>query len=377
MDEKKLFKHPFVACEVLSAEVPQITDCFFKKPKKMNEEEDMTQMEEETPDYSLLEKLWSFLDGKTSGECYETLAGYFTKSLVGINNVRGQSLHEFLFKKEKVNQLLERLEKHSIASLLSSFLVIEAHFKTESSQGNFKEERKAVLVKLVGVLCGKEKPPFNELENISFVFNELFAKSSSVLNGLELIRDTFTTSTIEKLLLAAAEEGKRERSEVILTLLSKLIDYSEGLVRQHPVSLSFPNTFEERDPDTQNEAKNEEKRLKKEISAAACKILPKFLEFVHKELVKEKNEEVSFQFRQPVRVLGNFILKFFVFVSHLIPLDAEVSAVLIQNEFLTLVIRLIEKHEWNSILHSCLLKTLAILQQMNEESLNKYVGSST
>lgn len=370
MQPKQIYKRPYVACEIISAEVTQIIDCFFRVEREMNEEEDSTKMEEEAPDCQLLDKLFSFLEIKPDTDCYETTAGYFMKSVCAIHNAKCLNLLDYIVRKGVFSTLLSRIANRSIASTLGSLLMMEPTLNNDEPFNNYKSERAEVLKQLLKLF---EEGSLEELENAFLLFSKFFSNHSSVNSGKELIRETFTRPALEKLIELLPDKKNNQRAEPVLLLLTRLLKFYSDL--EKPPNHNFPFNFKAEEPDSALKKKEEleMQRCKEEFSEVFCGNLNKVLLF----LDNEDAGEGVFQFKQTVRKLGKRFLRFFEFLSHSSSIEKKIGEALIHQQFLPLAIRVILRHEWNSILHGVLIKTIEVLSRENEEVLSKYVGSST
>lgn len=402
LNDKNLFKHPYVASEIIGCESQTIIDAFFTRPSPISNGlgpksvsgnpggvKDAMELEtkndqgnpspssqveaknaKETGDdrLPLLDLFFSFLDS-TESESFETIVGYFSRCFSSFITLRPLDFFEYIQKRSITNKLFSGISYRSIANCILNLLLLESASKKENLKNNFKQERLAIMKSLLERYFTSSSPL--EMENISFIFSEIFTKFNSMLDGKELLKYSFDFETKERLFVAVSEEKNIERSEHLLNLLIKLVGFYCDMTKT-PQGYDFEE-FEKNKEEIEIEAQNS----KKQFGEIIKKRLGKLLGLLKRPQKFMENQERYFlQFKEKVLRFGKLRAKAVEFLTALISLDQTmVAESLAESEVALIGLKIVIEYPWTSMVHSNLIKIFNYTLEKASDSFSQKVVS--
>lgn len=116
--DKRAFKYPFLAADILSSEAKEITETFFKTEKELTAPESISSPDSSPKNYPLLERLLSFLSPNT--ELNPVLLGYFCRTFSSLVDSHKETLWRYLAAhREHIDRLLDFANVEPVAELVA------------------------------------------------------------------------------------------------------------------------------------------------------------------------------------------------------------------------------------------------------------------
>jgi len=301
-DEKRAHKLPFVACELLCCEVPQLLDKFFSNP-------------------TLLESVLSFF---ASNEKNDTLAGYVSKVCEVLLNRNSSEFLKVMFEQNYSKKVVSYLFNFSVAGLVNKVLCME---------DEFLNERINLLKECIAMLKSED---FSCARNASWVVCQLINNQTESNTWKALITTLTQKENLNELFSSLSSNNLKFSAEVLLTLI---ISPSKELLLSH-------------DESTLSLEDDSAPMMESEEPFHFVKLFVEYLP-VMIEVLKKDRGEVILQFGTSVPVLGEERLKVAEIINSAIRLDIkEISVEIVKLGVLEVLVDLFFKHQWNSMMHN-------------------------
>lgn len=357
MDEKVLFKYPFVASSIIACDSPLIIDAFFsEKPSESNPEAD-----------GLLERLFGFLDSEDS-DAYDTLAGYFYKCVSPLVRKKPLELFRFLKKKNLFEKLLDKTDHKSTSDIILEVLMLESVAHDDKTPEKFTKER----VQVVGLLLRKLTNPKTSQKsaiNISSLIKDLLTKYQCALEGREMLQEAFSPENSKGLI--ASLGTCKENCDSIFLVLIQVIEFYVALTK--PIATADLAFGEEESKEVPID--EQAVAMKRQIAEVFVESIDGLIKSVEENTEKET---ITLQFSQKVKKLGLHKAKCIDLMSAMIRLEEPaIGEGLIKGNFFEKMLRIGVDHPWNSIMHSRLFKvTLYLLENCGESFADSVIPTS-
>jgi len=372
-NQKKIYKYPFTAADILAADSLSISNVFFRpknkeqdKPEGEESEEVVVDNEEdEVNDDTYLDELFGFLE--TDQQINVTSAGYFCKVVNSLFGKKTVDLLKYIF--ERKPQLLEKMAKkmycRSIAEFLGRILVMEGSY---ISKPIYLAERTGVITSLLEQLVKSDD--IEEVNNISTIICDILSKQNSMNGSQEILTNIFDEKTVATLFecLNTKNSGNVCSATIIINnMIAYLILNAHKANQSQDDDDSGANDSNVTEEVSENLKLNENSPLIKALIAQ----FPSVVQYLRSV---DEQSTISSTYGAQVRPLGIARLKLIELISLSLKLNLDVVFEAIINcDALSAILGLFKAYEWNNMLHCQVEKILMTILDSGNQAIQTYL----
>lgn len=370
-DDRRAYKFPFMAAEVLSCEADDVLNAFFNpwvapkpdpgEPESIAEavlkhlidsvlsnmeesKEGMPALEEAKRPSSklpLLEKLLSVLDAESINP---VLSGYFLKVVEVFIERKQLDFLAYVFGfKEYVEKLLAHIYDRHIADAIKKIVSNEDRYFAGTTGNEFIYDKMLVIDKLIDLLDASNPP--DSIANSAYILCEL-------IKGKQHLAYFNETRVLKRVFAAVTSKNAHS--------LCAGTDYLTELLRLNSAGSTAANTdnlyFIGYDNFEQIEENAEEKLDYSELMALAADCLPKFKEL----LTKREDRKYETQFGARISGFGGDRLRVASFLCELMEIKNDIFCQKFQELAMpATLLQLMQIYYMNTMLHATVCKVFS------------------